>query len=169
MEDQRHQFLDTGFAEAVPGLMNPDGDPQLREWIQELQERELSDFPDPLDSLDLLGPLEPLKPVGPWDGFQPASPRSRPPSVASSYDSIASGVSHPPRAGNKRKKRVEITWSDFDGFGRDGDESRARKRARKEEPDAKKFACPFYKRYPREFKESRTCAGPGWTSAHRVK
>jgi hypothetical protein len=149
--------------------MNPDGDPQLREWIQELQGRELSDFPDPLDSLDLLGPLEPLKPVGPWDGFQPASPGSRPPSVASSYGSIASGVSHPPRAGNKRKKRVEITWSDFDGFGRDGDESRARKRARKEEPDAKKFACPFYKRYPREFKESRTCAGPGWTSAHRVK
>lgn len=131
--------------------------------------------PEPVEPVDPLEPLEPLELVEPvepfdlWDGFLPASPSSRPPSVASSYGSIASGVSHPPRAGNKRKKRVDITWSEFDDFSKDGDESKARKRARKEEPDVKRFACPFYKCNPQECKESLTCVGPGWASVKQVK
>ncbi|RMJ03426.1 hypothetical protein BHE90_015100 [Fusarium euwallaceae] len=98
-----------------------------------------------------------------------AHPSSRAPSVASSYGSIDSGVSHPPRAGSKRKRRVDITWSEFDDFSKDGDESKARKRAREEEADVKKLSCPFYKRNPQEFKQHRTCVGPGWTSVYRVK
>ena len=32
-----------------------------------------------------------------------------------------------------------------------------------------RFACPYFKRNPGRHKESRTCAGPGWESVHRVK
>ncbi|EEU36010.1 uncharacterized protein NECHADRAFT_85352 [Fusarium vanettenii 77-13-4] len=130
--------------------MNP-GDPQLRECIEGVR-REPSGIPDQADP----------------DVFNPPSPGSRPPSVASSYGSIDSGVSHPPRAGNKQKKRVDITWDDFDDSDQDGDKSKTRTRARKEEPDAKKFACPFYKRYPKEPQESLECVAPGLTSAHLV-
>lgn len=152
MEDQRHQFPGAGFPEAVPGLVSHDGDPQLWQWIEGVG-RESSGISDQADPND----------------FNPPSPGSRPPSAASSYGSIDSGVSHPPRSGNKRKKRVEMPWSDFDDFGQEDGKSKAQKLARKEEPYAKKFACPFYKRYPQEFKESQICASHAWESFRLAK
>ncbi|KAF4470684.1 hypothetical protein FALBO_2398 [Fusarium albosuccineum] len=65
-------------------------------------------------------------------------------------------------------RRHEEDDKDDDSGGDDG-ESPDPKRQRKEDPDAKKFACPFYKHNPQEFKEFRTCMGPGWTSIHRIK
>jgi len=32
-----------------------------------------------------------------------------------------------------------------------------------------RFACPYFKRNPGRHRKSRTCAGPGWASVHRVK
>ncbi|KAF4465103.1 hypothetical protein FALBO_8060 [Fusarium albosuccineum] len=65
-------------------------------------------------------------------------------------------------------RRHEENDKDDDSAGDEG-EPPAPKRQRKEDPDAKKFACPFYKHNPQEFKEFRTCMGPGWTSIHRIK
>jgi hypothetical protein len=33
----------------------------------------------------------------------------------------------------------------------------------------KKFACPFFKRVPKDHQRWRSCAGPGWDTVHRVK
>ncbi|KAK1751461.1 hypothetical protein QBC47DRAFT_417369 [Echria macrotheca] len=32
-----------------------------------------------------------------------------------------------------------------------------------------KFACPYFQRDPRKHRKHRSCAGPGWTTVHRVK
>lgn len=33
----------------------------------------------------------------------------------------------------------------------------------------RKLACPFFQRSPSEHQQYRSCAGPGWTSCHRIK
>jgi hypothetical protein len=33
----------------------------------------------------------------------------------------------------------------------------------------RRFACPYYKRCPGEYHDSRACRGPGWASVHHVK
>lgn len=35
--------------------------------------------------------------------------------------------------------------------------------------EAKRFACPYFKRNPRKYCKEQTCVGPGWTEIHRVK
>ncbi|KAK0719110.1 hypothetical protein B0H67DRAFT_459235, partial [Lasiosphaeris hirsuta] len=51
----------------------------------------------------------------------------------------------------------------------DGD-SRRRKRARLTSAnEAKKLACPYYKRNPRKYSKWTSCPGPGWDEVHRVK
>ncbi|KAK3346466.1 hypothetical protein B0T25DRAFT_279112 [Lasiosphaeria hispida] len=71
-----------------------------------------------------------------------------------------------------RKRAFE---EDADGSpGRRGGDDREKKRkdatsrAQLEER-LRKFACPFYKRYPKSENLSKSCQGPGWVSAHRVK
>ncbi|KAK4446948.1 hypothetical protein QBC34DRAFT_144548 [Podospora aff. communis PSN243] len=72
-----------------------------------------------------------------------------------------------------RKRAFER--DDEDPPGR-GDEEDSEKRKRKDTtPQAqlkdrlKKFACPYYKRYPSSDKLSKSCHAPGWDSVHRVK
>ncbi|OTB16406.1 hypothetical protein K445DRAFT_366364 [Daldinia sp. EC12] len=43
------------------------------------------------------------------------------------------------------------------------------KRAKKDVESERKFACPFYKNDPKAHRKHRSCAGPGWTSLHRLK
>ena len=33
----------------------------------------------------------------------------------------------------------------------------------------RRLACPYFKREPRKHRKHRSCAGPGWTTVHRVK
>ncbi|XDG03555.1 hypothetical protein ABKA04_003170 [Annulohypoxylon sp. FPYF3050] len=54
------------------------------------------------------------------------------------------------------------------GDGRNPDRGGS-KRAKKEVETEKKFACPYYKHDPRAHVKHRSCAGPGWTSLHRLK
>ena len=71
-----------------------------------------------------------------------------------------------------QKRRLDSTrWEDddYDDSGKDGDKSKARKRPRREDSEVKRFACPFYKHNPQEYRSSRTCMGPGWANVHRVK
>lgn len=59
----------------------------------------------------------------------------------------------------------------------DGDGDGRRKRARKisSAPKGeglkgeKKFACPYYKRNPKKYRNWTSCPGPGWEEVHRVK
>jgi len=32
-----------------------------------------------------------------------------------------------------------------------------------------KFACPFFKRNPEKYRDSRSCTGPGWATVRRTK
>ena len=57
---------------------------------------------------------------------------------------------------------------------RGGDDGEKRKRkdstSRTQlEERLRKFACPFYKRYPNSENMQKACHGPGWGSVHRVK
>ena len=58
---------------------------------------------------------------------------------------------------------------------KDGDESdssggiRHPKRHRSLVETNSRFACPFFKHNPHRYMGNRTCAGPGWTTTHRVK
>ncbi|KAI2616313.1 hypothetical protein GGR54DRAFT_641739 [Hypoxylon sp. NC1633] len=54
--------------------------------------------------------------------------------------------------------------------GDEGDPSRGgSKRAKKDTEPEQKFACPYYKHDPRAHSKNRSCAGPGWTTLHRLK
>lgn len=59
------------------------------------------------------------------------------------------------------------SYDDQDDYG----DGHGGKRQRLEGPEgnSKKFACPFFKNNPRKYGVVRSCMGPGWPSAHRVK
>ena len=63
--------------------------------------------------------------------------------------------------------------SQGDGKGSDQEDAPNRKMRKgvphSGNPERRRFACPFYKRYPLKYRNSRTCAGPGWPEVHRVK
>ncbi|KAK1853558.1 hypothetical protein CCHR01_03767 [Colletotrichum chrysophilum] len=46
---------------------------------------------------------------------------------------------------------------------------RKRSRTEKSPPFAKKLACPFHRNDTENHRKHRSCAGPGWTSIHRLK
>jgi len=48
-----------------------------------------------------------------------------------------------------------------------GNPKAAQKRTKRE--PTRRFACPFAKHNPAEFKNVKTCCGPGWNDVHRVK
>ncbi|KAK4184245.1 hypothetical protein QBC35DRAFT_392137 [Podospora australis] len=61
-------------------------------------------------------------------------------------------------------KEVEIEAEDHDGRRK-----KARKLASKVAMPGGKFACPYYKRNPRKYRNWTSCPGPGWEEVHRVK
>jgi hypothetical protein len=72
-----------------------------------------------------------------------------------------------------RKRGLDDDEND-PSWWRKGDDGDQRKRkdslSRSElENRLRKFACPFYKRYPGSKNLQRSCLGPGWPSVHRVK
>ncbi|KAK0620695.1 hypothetical protein B0T14DRAFT_236361 [Immersiella caudata] len=72
-----------------------------------------------------------------------------------------------------RKRAFE--GDDNDSFRRrDGDDWEKRKREDitpkvQLKDQLRKFACPYYKKYPESDKLSKSCRAPGWDSVHRVK
>lgn len=73
-------------------------------------------------------------------------------------------------AGHKRNSRME--GSPPSG---DDDDEGPRKRRRgsavitDDSETGAKFACPYYKHDPDRYRNRRTCGGPGWPTAHRMK
>ena len=72
---------------------------------------------------------------------------------------------------NRKRSRDDDSGSEMPGDG-SGDGSPA-KRQKTNVPAAndkpRKLACPYYKRNPGLHQKYRSCAGPGWSSCHRVK
>jgi hypothetical protein len=68
-----------------------------------------------------------------------------------------------PSRGSKRQQRQGSR--DIEGFG----SKRQQKKAKVENSQPRKLACPFFKRDPRKYHLWRACPGPGWDTVHRVK
>ncbi|KAI1214277.1 uncharacterized protein F4807DRAFT_455919 [Annulohypoxylon truncatum] len=77
------------------------------------------------------------------------------------------------QSGRSTRSKRRLGGDDQDGSSAGGDEGDpdrgGSKRAKKEVEAEKKFACPYYKHDPRAHNKHRSCAGPGWTSLHRLK
>lgn len=59
-----------------------------------------------------------------------------------------------------------------DDEGEEGEEEQPRKKRPDSAPvddPKRKLACPFYRRNPERHKRHRSCAGPGWSTIHRLK
>ncbi len=97
----------------------------------------------------------------------PGSSSSQPPSGDAGKSSLAATLT------TGRKRALDEDEGGNPGRG-DGDDGEKRKRiestskTRPEEP-LKRFACPFYKRYPESEKLQKSCRGPGWPDVHRTK
>ncbi|KAF4426635.1 hypothetical protein F53441_14111 [Fusarium austroafricanum] len=61
----------------------------------------------------------------------------------------------------------DLNGSDKGGDGDDGPQASGKKRVKYDEKS--RFACPFFKHDPDRYKVKRSCCGPGWVNAQRVK
>lgn len=98
-------------------------------------------------------------------------------SASSSQDAACEeGVTRSPAShsasGKPRQKRA-LQGNGTDGSDSNGDENgegkRGSKRSRTETPLARKFACPFFKNNPSNYKDKQACTGPGWITISRLK
>ncbi len=148
---------------------------------------------DPTFAISDLGPVPQgtsLEAVASLDWFGATEPQllaSRlQSSHASELDGQASDLSHyvtplaaprpearqvlEPAAKMKRATELEKGGQEADGDGR-------RKKTKRGPVDAatpgegggKKFACPYFKRNPKKYRNWTSCPGPGWDEVHRVK
>jgi len=51
----------------------------------------------------------------------------------------------------------------------EGEGSRKAHQSTITETNSRRLACPFFKKYPTKYQNSRGCPGPGWYSVHRLK
>ncbi|KAI1325852.1 hypothetical protein F5Y16DRAFT_400880 [Xylariaceae sp. FL0255] len=95
------------------------------------------------------------------DTTTPSANRTAP--VPSSFKSSSSEGSR------KRKDRRRQDVESEDDNSESEEEARPSKLSRSERPTDKRFACPYFKKNPREYAGERTCMGPGWKSINRLK
>jgi hypothetical protein len=73
----------------------------------------------------------------------------------------------------KKRQRESVGGGD-DGRESDGEENEGPRKGPRTDPinlvkSCPKLACPYHQRNPQNHKKYRSCAGPGWDTAHRVK
>ncbi|KAK1759213.1 hypothetical protein QBC47DRAFT_100192 [Echria macrotheca] len=78
------------------------------------------------------------------------------------------------RVGNKRRRSPDGEDREDDDLddedkNKDGNDPSRKRLKLDDHGDSRKFACPFFKNDPRKYASVRSCLGPGWPSAHRVK
>lgn len=71
--------------------------------------------------------------------------------------------------GQKRGLDDEGQDAPQDNGDGNGEERNGNKRAKREDPEKLRFACPFFKHNPQKYKQVKTCCGPGWDTVHRLK
>jgi hypothetical protein len=97
------------------------------------------------------------------------------PSSSESPSGNADRISVTTSVPTRRKRALDEDEDEGRNPGRQGGDD-GEKRKRKDstsrtqlEERLRKFACPFYKRYPNSENMQKACHGPGWGSVHRVK
>lgn len=76
----------------------------------------------------------------------------------------ATGRNGPPGRGKRPASTDEREGSD-----NEDNEAPKPKKAKSEETEVRRLACPFFKRNPHKYKDQSKCVGPGWMTVHRLK
>lgn len=85
---------------------------------------------------------------------------------------LAPGQTQDRRGRNNLQKSGKRTNYQREGSDEEEDKDVPRQKRAKTEsspPVVKKLACPYYRNDPENHRKHRSCAGPGWTSIHRLK
>lgn len=72
------------------------------------------------------------------------------------------------RRGVSRKGK-RLASPEDDSSDNEENEGPKTKKAKTEEAEVKRLACPFFKRDPHRYQHQGKCVGPGWTTVHRLK
>lgn len=92
---------------------------------------------------------------------------ARPGPKARGGGSSSKGAS--PKNGPSRKGKRPANSDEHEGSDNEDNEAPKPKKAKSEETEVKRLACPFFKRNPHRYKDQSKCVGPGWTTVHRLK
>ncbi|KKY37605.1 hypothetical protein UCDDA912_g02360 [Diaporthe ampelina] len=92
-----------------------------------------------------------------------AQPGTKPAPGASSHR--GTGLQNGP----SRKGKRPANSDEHEGSGNEDHEAPNPKKAKSEEAEVRRLACPFFKRNPRRYKDQSKCVGPGWMTVHRLK
>lgn len=76
----------------------------------------------------------------------------------------ANGQKGAPNKGKRPANTEENGGSD-----NEDNEAPKPKKAKSEETEVRRLACPFFKRNPHRYKDQSKCVGPGWMTVHRLK
>ncbi|KAL1866466.1 hypothetical protein Daus18300_006701 [Diaporthe australafricana] len=92
---------------------------------------------------------------------------ARPGSTAKDGGSLctATGLQNGPSRKGKRSANTD----EHEGSDNEENEAPKPKKARSEEAEVRRLACPFFKRNPYRYKDQGKCVGPGWMTVHRLK
>ncbi|POS80000.1 hypothetical protein DHEL01_v201606 [Diaporthe helianthi] len=69
----------------------------------------------------------------------------------------------------KKKGKRPANSDERNGSENEGNEAPKHKKAKGDEAEVKRLACPFFKRNPHRYKDQGKCVGPGWLTVHRLK
>ncbi|KAI3397829.1 hypothetical protein diail_10362 [Diaporthe ilicicola] len=92
-----------------------------------------------------------------------ARPGSKPKDGGSGYKAIGA------QNGPSRKGKQPASTDEHKGSDNEEDEAPRPKKAKSEEAEVRRLACPFFKRNPHRYKDQGKCVGPGWMTVHRLK
>lgn len=92
---------------------------------------------------------------------------ARPVTKATAGGSSRKGANAQKGPSNKGKRPASI--DEHEGSDNEDNEAPKPKKAKSEEAEVKRLACPFFKRNPHRYKDQSKCVGPGWMTVHRLK
>lgn len=90
-------------------------------------------------------------------------------STEANHSSTSEGLSGDSTCASGRKRAGDEDTQDRGEGQGNGHNKKPRKSLDPVDHPHRKFACPFFKRNPRNHRGCRSCIGPGWESVHRVK
>lgn len=73
------------------------------------------------------------------------------------------------QSGPSRKGKRPANTDEHGGSDDEEHEAPKPKKAKSEEAEVRRLACPFFKRNPHRYKDQGKCVGPGWMTVHRLK
>lgn len=93
---------------------------------------------------------------------------SKGPGTKSTAGSSGRPPANPQNKPTQKGKRPANT-GEQEGSDNEDNEAPKPKKAKSEEAEVKRLACPFFKRNPHRYKDQSKCVGPGWLTVHRLK